>query len=102
MRMPNTVVCLDGTNRGEMKQSQGKMDSTYAMFYVDMKTVFEGKQAQFRVKTNSPTFEVALLSNFDPSDWIMLIKSKAEKDRREIFIGGAALPLRKIRFVSIA
>ena len=66
------------------------MDSTFAVFYVDMKTVFEGKAAQFRVTTNSPSFEVTLLANVYPTDWIILIKPKVKKDRREIFIGGAA------------
>lgn len=88
--MPNTVAFLDGTNRVDLKQSQGRMESTHVVFYADLKTVFEGKAAQFRVATAMPIFEVTLLPNLDPSDWVILIKPKVKKDQREIFLGGAA------------
>lgn len=91
MKAMGEVWYIDGTNRVALTQSKGEIEQTMAVFVITMRTEFQGRQAAFRVTKSEPEFEVALLSNVAPEEYVGLIKPKVTKDKREIPMGGAQM-----------
>jgi len=88
----NRVFLLDGTERKEMKQNKGDLDTFAAPFFVKIFIKFEGRNADFRVTNRSPVFEVSLPGNWVASEHVKLVKPDVQKERRELPVQGAAGP----------
>jgi hypothetical protein len=83
---------IDGTQRIEMKQNKGEIDSVTAPFFAKVYTKFAGRQAEFRITNSTPVFEVALPGNYVAHEHVKLVKPEVKKDKRELPIQGMAGP----------
>jgi hypothetical protein len=85
------VVMVDGDKRTQM--TRGQLNSRAGGFMMQAVNPFKktkvqgtinGNHSQLRTTNTSPTFEVGISSDLNPSDYVTLVKLKARSDRREI------------------
>ena len=85
------VLMVDGDKRIQMTRSQ--MNSRTGGFMMHAVNPFKktriqaainGNHSQLRTTNTSPTFEVGISSDLNPSDYVTLVKLKTRSDRREI------------------
>lgn len=85
------VVMVDGDKRIQMTRSQ--VNSRTGGFMMQAVNPFKktrvqgainGNHSQLRTTNTSPTFELGISSDLNPSDYVTLVKLKPRSDRREI------------------
>ncbi len=85
------VVLIDGSNRITMQYSVPKGSGGGNIITgAKIKFVFDGSQSNLRVKNNSPTFQLLIPANVNPSDYVSIAKLDTKKDRREITFARAS------------
>lgn len=90
MQLLNTIILIEGEQRTEMKENAPEMEAGVNPFVAKTKWVFQGKQADLRVRSASPVFELALPGNLVAKEQVVLIKPDVRAKRREIVLGGSA------------
>ena len=85
------VVIVDGDKRIQMTRSQVNtraggfmMQAVNPFKKTRVQGAINGNHSQLRTTNTSPTFEVGISSDLNPSDYVTLVKLKARSDRREI------------------
>jgi hypothetical protein len=85
------IFLIDGATRVQMKYStpEAKTNSMLGgvmnpFHKARGRAALAGNHAQLRIKNTSPTFEVSIMSDANPSDQIVLVKLKAKSETREI------------------
>lgn len=81
------VRLIDGPNSVEMKYSTGDMRSSGMLgnpFSMKVRYALKGNRAQLRLRSTSPTFEIAIPSNVQPADYFSMAKLDTKSDRREL------------------
>ena len=88
------VVLVDGSSRVDMKYStpdsrtNSMLKAVVNPFHkARVRTALAGNHAQLRTKNTSPTFEVGIPADANPSDVVSLVKLSSKSDRREIETG---------------
>lgn len=92
------VVMVDGDKRVQMKRSQVNariggfmMQAVNPFKKTRIQGAINGNHSQLRTTNTSPTFELGLSSDLNPSDYVTLVKLKVRDDRREIEMSRAGI-----------
>jgi hypothetical protein len=92
------VVMVDGDRRVQMKRSQINartggfmMQAVNPFKKTRIQGAINGNHSQLRTTNTSPTFELGLSSDLNPSDYITLVQLKVREERREIEMSRAGI-----------
>lgn len=89
------VSMIDGPNHTEMKYNSTNLRTTgynpVPFSSTKVRASFNGNQAQLRTTNSSPTFELSVAANAQPSEMIALVTLTVKSDRREITMGKAGI-----------